>query len=127
MATRSASTGRLLVVSQASDASTLAALLREAGHAVSVAPGEAEALAAIATRAPDLLLIDSRELDCAGIGLVASLAQRDEDVSLPVLVLGLGHDAQALRLRAFGAGAADVMAMPIDEDELLARIRVHLH
>lgn len=126
MPQRSASTGRILIVSLAGDAGALAGLLREAGHAVSVANNEAEALAAVATRAPDLLLLDTRELACAGIGLIAALAQRDDEVFLPVLALGLGRDAQALRLRAFGAGATDVMASPIDEDELLARIRVQL-
>ena len=122
----SASSGRILVVSLAGDAVALTALLREAGHAVNVAEGAAAALAAVATRAPDLLLLDVRPPDCACIDLIDRLSQRDDEVHLPVLVLGIGKDAQALRLRAFGAGAADVLAMPIDDDELLARIRVHL-
>ena len=122
----SASTGRILIVTLAGAAGALPALLREAGHVVSVAQGADAAIAAIDTRAPDLLLLELQQPDCAGIDLIAALSRRDEDALLPMLVLGIGRDVQALRLRAFGAGATDVVALPVDEDELLARIRVHL-
>lgn len=122
----STSTGRLLVVTRAGDDAPLPALLREAGHTVTVAAGCADALPLAATRAPDMLLLVAPGQDPALFELLAGLPERSGDPAIPVLVLGEGED-RTLRLRAFGAGASDYLAMPFDDDELLARIRVHLH
>lgn len=128
MTDTSASTGRILIVTQdAEEAPALAALLREAGHTVHGAQGVDEALIAVATRAPDLVLLDTHAHEVAGIDLLAALSQGSGEVMLPVLVLGGGEDLPRQRLRAFGAGAADFLAVPFDAEELLARLRVHLH
>ena len=123
----SASTGRILIVSLEGEAPALTALLREAGHTVHPAQGVEAALIAVATRAPDLVLLDTTAQEAAGIELLAALAQDRGHTQLPVLVLGGGEEIPRQRLRAFGAGAADFLALPFDEEELLARLRVHLH
>ena len=122
----SSSTGRILIVTLGGDAAALSGLLREAGHAVHVARDAEEAQVAVATRAPDLVILDIVEQEAAGIELLTALSQIGEQALLPVLVLGTGEDVPRLRLRAFGAGAADFLTLPCDEEELLARLRVHL-
>ncbi len=122
----SASTGRILIVTLAGEATSLAALLREAGHVIATVPGGAEALAAAATRAPDLVVLNGLRDAEADVALIAALSRRSEDPSMPVLVLA-AEDNRRLRLRAFGAGATDCLSIPFDDDELLARVRVHLH
>jgi len=122
----SSSTGRILIVALDGEAAALSGLLREAGHAVHVARGGEEARIAVATRAPDLVILDTSGQEAAAIELLAALSQIREDALLPVLVLGAGEDIPRLRLRAFGAGAADFIPLPCDEEELLARLRVQL-
>lgn len=122
----SASTGRILIVVLDGEAAALSALLREAGHAIHVAQSIEEAQVAVATRAPDLVILETRMRVADGIDLLAALSQHRDDTLLPMVVLGSGENIPCQRLRAFGAGAADFLACPCDGEELLARLRVHL-
>jgi len=123
---RSASTGRILVISLHGETPALAALLREAGHALVTVQDPDAALAAIANHAPDLAVMDGLRDADAEFDLIGALAQGDDEPRLPVVIL-LAEDSSRQRLRAFGAGAADCLTLPCDGDELLARVRVHLH
>ncbi len=123
---RSASSGRILVVTTADEPSSVTALLREAGHAVVSARGDEDALEALATRAPDLVLLEARRLNDGVFDLITAMAGREDEPKLPLLVLADGSDRKQ-RLRAFGAGAADFVSIPVDDSELLARVRVQLH
>lgn len=122
----SASTGRILIVTTTDAASSVSALLREAGHVLIGAKDRDEAQDAAATRAPDLVLLEADTLDEESFELIAALAGRGDEPQLPLLVLSDGSDPRQ-HLRAFGAGAIDFIPTPCDQDELLARVRVQLH
>lgn len=120
-----ARTGRVLVVTAQASDSPACALLAAHGHAVLRAADAAQALALAQGQAPDLILLD---LPIAGTTAVELLHALQADRSLqavPIIVLTATPDQTRL-LRAFDAGAVDYIGLPCSEDELLARVHVHL-
>jgi len=93
------------------------------GYAVSLAGDGAEALAAIASTAPDALVIDVMmpRLD----GIEATRALRAAGNDLPILVL-TARDSVGDRVDGLDAGADDYLTKPFALEELLARLRALL-
>jgi two-component system response regulator MprA len=93
------------------------------GYLVSLAGDGAEALAAIAAIAPDVVIMDVMmpRLD----GLEATRALRTAGHDLPILVL-TARDAVGDRVEGLDAGADDYLTKPFALQELLARLRALL-
>ncbi|HVH25104.1 MAG TPA: sigma-54 dependent transcriptional regulator [Vicinamibacterales bacterium] len=102
------------------DKDSLRAMLRHAleaqGHAVLEARDQPEALAALQSVRPAMVLSDLRLPDGDGLGVLR--AAKDLDAELPVVVMtafGNVQDAVA----AMKEGALDFLAKPVDPDHLL--------
>ena len=94
----------------------LSSLLAQAGHdAHHVSSGE-EGLAAIASRAIDLVISDVRMPGMDGMELLADVKRRAPD--LPVILL-TAHGTVPLAVEAMKAGAAEFLLKPFDRDEVL--------
>ena len=93
------------------------------GYAVSLASDGAEALATIAGRAPDALVIDVMMPRLDGIETTRALRTAGND--LPILVL-TARDSVGDRVEGLDAGADDYLTKPFALDELLARLRALL-
>ncbi|HSV38374.1 MAG TPA: response regulator transcription factor [Nocardioidaceae bacterium] len=93
------------------------------GYTVSLAGDGAEALASIASAAPDALVIDVMmpRLD----GIEATRALRAAGNDLPILVL-TARDSVGDRVEGLDAGADDYLTKPFALEELLARLRALL-
>ncbi len=74
---------------------------------------------------PDLVILDSRLPDMAGIDVLKALRAEAATRDLPVIVTHEAADA-GTRQAALSCGADDVMAKPVDEVQLLARMRALL-
>ncbi len=72
---------------------------------------------------PDVLLLDVNLPRVSGIDVCRALRLSERWELLPILIVTTQTDA-ATRLRAFRAGASDVIAKPVLPEELLARVRV---
>jgi two-component system KDP operon response regulator KdpE len=97
-------------------------ILRSAGYAVEAAETKAEAMAAVASRPPDALVLDLVLPDGSGVDLVEEIRRWSQ---LPVLVLSAVGDERE-KVRALDAGADDYVTKPFGTDELLARLRALL-
>jgi two-component system KDP operon response regulator KdpE len=97
-------------------------ILRSAGYAVEAAETMAEALAALASRPPDALVLDLVLPDGSGVELCEQIRGWS---SLPILVLSAVGDERE-KVRALDAGADDYVTKPFGSDELLARLRALL-
>ncbi|MDQ3854994.1 MAG: response regulator transcription factor [Chloroflexota bacterium] len=89
---------------------------------VETAESGAQALAALARRRPDLILLDLGLPDTDGFDVIRQVRERD---NTPIIVLsawGAEHD----KVRALDLGADDYLTKPFGVDELLARVRVAL-
>ena len=93
------------------------------GYDVALATDGAEALAGIASTAPDVVIMDVMmpRLD----GIEATRALRTAGNDLPILVL-TARDAVGDRVEGLDAGADDYLTKPFALQELLARLRALL-
>ena len=98
----------------------LAQLLSGAGFAVREARNGKSALAAVAERRPDLVLLDVMMPGMDGFKVCESLLASDRD--LPVLFL-TAKDSESDQVRGLEVGADDFLSKTVGEEVLLARIR----
>src|SRR6478735_11560472 len=93
------------------------------GYTVALAADGAEALAAIAATAPDVVVMDVMVPRLAGLEATRALRAAGHD--LPILVL-TARDAVGDRVEGLDAGADDYLTKPFALQELLARLRALL-
>ena len=97
-------------------------ILRGAGYAVEAAETKADALAALAARPPDALVLDLVLPDGQGVDVCREVRTWSR---LPIVVLSAVGDERE-KVRALDAGADDYITKPFGTDELLARLRAVL-
>ena len=90
------------------------------------APSAGDALRLCGYNQPDLMLLDLRLPDAAGIEVLREIRSADGatgrfDPELPVIVLS-GRGSEADRVRGFAAGADDYVVKPFHYPELAARV-----
>ena len=112
---------RVLVVDDLEDARwVLSNLMRQAGFvALSAGSGE-EALSAVRTQAPDLVLLDIGLPDMDGFEVLAKIKEGHK--TLPVIMVtanGKTHDA----VRAVRAGAWDYLTKPFKNEDVVRTVR----
>ena len=116
--------GRLLVVEDDPQVrAMLTRALRYEGFEVAAAADGAEAMAALRSSRPDLLLLDLLLPDADGVELCGRL--RDEGDIVPILML-TARDTVSDRVAGFEAGADDYLVKPFSTAELVARVRALL-
>ena len=115
---------RLLVVDdEAMILELLSGTLRFAGFEVVSAASGAEALRAVASSPPDLVLLDVMLPDGDGFEVAGRIRSAGPDV--PVIFL-TARDAVADRVTGFHIGADDYVTKPFSLEEVLGRVRAVL-
>jgi diguanylate cyclase (GGDEF)-like protein/PAS domain S-box-containing protein len=112
----------LIVDDAAQDRKLLDALLRPEGYLTRSAASGAEALAAIADDAPDLILLDLMMPGMDGLQVASILKANPATVSIPIIILTVNVDRQA-RLAGLNSGAEDFLTKPFDRAELWLKVR----
>jgi len=74
---------------------------------------------------PDLILLDWQLPGVSGLEVCRSIRERFDDSALPILMLTI-RGARADFIQGLAAGANDYLAKPVDELELMARVRTFL-
>jgi two-component system KDP operon response regulator KdpE len=97
-------------------------ILRSAGYVVEAAETKQQALALLAARPPDAVVLDLVLPDGSGVEICEELRRWSR---LPILVLSAVGDERE-KVRALDAGADDYVTKPFGTDELLARLRALL-
>ncbi|MGV8943765.1 hybrid sensor histidine kinase/response regulator [Thermomonas sp.] len=119
-------TGTILVVDdQAANVRVVSTLLGRKGYTVVPAHSGPEALDAVATHAPDLILLDMMMPGMDGFELLAALREIPGLHKVPVVFLTAAQDRDLL-LRAFDGGAVDYVTKPFMPEELVARVDAHV-
>jgi two-component system response regulator MprA len=93
------------------------------GYDVELAGGGLDALGAVASRRPDVMVLDVLMPDLDGLEVCRRL--RGGGDRIPILML-TARDAVADRVEGLDAGADDYLVKPFDLDELIARLRALL-
>ncbi len=100
----------------------LGIILRSAGYTVETAETKEAALATVALRPPDALLLDLVLPDGTGVEVCTEVRRWSP---LPIVVVSAVGDERE-KVRALDAGADDYVTKPFGSDELLARLRAVL-
>ena len=115
--------GKILVVDDTPlNVKLLADLLVAKGYQVITAASGAEALAKLASDAPDLVLLDVMMPGMSGYEVCAAIRADPAHAMLPV-VLVTALDPARERAKGLEAGADDFLSKPVAKAELLARVK----
>ena len=110
---------RILLVDDSADIRhLLSTILKDEGHTVAVASDGVQALEAIKTEAPDLMILDIMMPRMDGYGVLKELrdAGLKEDVKILVLT---AKAAESDWVRGYKLGADDYLTKPFGADELV--------
>jgi PAS domain S-box-containing protein len=116
----------ILVVDDESESRTLlTAILTAEGYQVRTADGGELALASIAVKPPELILLDIRMPGMDGFEVCRLLKESEVTRQIPLMFLSARGELSE-RVEGFRLGAVDFVAKPFQREELLARVRTHL-
>ena len=115
----------LIVDDDAESRALLAAILSAEGYEARAADGGELALASIAVRQPELILLDMRMPGMDGLEVCRRLKQTANTRDIPVMFLSASGELQE-RVEGLRLGAVDFVTKPFQREELLARVRTHL-
>ena len=114
---------RILVVDDtAHNVKLLADVLVARGYAVSTASSGKEALEKVASDAPDLVLLDVVMPEMSGYEVCKTLRADPATARLPVVMV-TALDPSQERVKGIDASADDFLTKPINQPELIARVR----
>ena len=100
-------------------------LFRTSGHEVSMAADGIEALASIAEREPDLVILDHSMPRMSGLEVCRQLKANPFTARIPIMMLTAQSGVES-KVEGFSAGADDYIAKPFDPRELRARVQAML-
>src|SRR5437762_2844250 len=100
----------------------LADLLRAKGYAVATAKSGREALEQVDAEHPDLVLLDVVMPEMSGYDVCRKLRGNLATATLPIIMVTALDPAQE-RVKGIEAGADDFLSKPINQPELLARVK----
>jgi DNA-binding response OmpR family regulator len=101
-------------------------ILKKNGYDVRTAKSGMEALKALKSYKPDLILSDVRMPDMNGFDLVDNLKKIPKTSSTPIIFFSAIDDYDARKI-ARNLGAIDYLVKPFNEDEVSSVLSKHLH
>lgn len=111
---------RILIVDDERPIRRFLAIALGADHAIYEASTGAEALKAVASDRPDLMILDLGLPDMNGIEVTQRIREWS---SIPIIIVSV-QDHEEDKIAALDAGADDYLTKPFSAGELMARIRV---
>jgi light-regulated signal transduction histidine kinase (bacteriophytochrome) len=104
----------------------LISMLKKNGYHVRAASSGKLTLRAVLAKAPDLILLDIKMPDMDGYEVCHFLKAEEKSKDIPIIFIsGLGETTQ--RVQGFNVGCVDYITKPFEPEEVLARVKTHLH
>ena len=127
MSTNSINTNqRILIVDDTlKNIQVLGTILKNKGYEIDVAQCGQEALEAVHSSPPDLILLDVEMPELNGFETCLQIKEIPGSSDIPIIFVTIKEDMGNLK-RGFQVGGVDYVAKPFETDELLARVRTHL-
>jgi len=116
----------ILVVDDApTDLEVVSEFLHDAGFEVATAINGERALKQVQYCLPDLILLDVVMPEVDGFEICRRLKAKEETQDIPIIFITVLSD-EVDRLRGLTLGAVDYITKPFQQEEVLARVNVHL-
>ncbi|MBD1909368.1 response regulator [Leptolyngbya sp. FACHB-8] len=126
MSTDTAEQGVILIVDdKPANLSVLFEFLADAGFQILVAEDSDGAIETAKYAAPDLILLDILMPEIDGFETCRRLKQDGQTKEIPVIFLTALNETVD-KVRGLELGAVDYLTKPLQEEEVLARVRIHL-
>ena len=120
------SSGFVLIVDDTpTNISVLAQTLRQAGLAIRIANDGVSALEQVKREQPSLILLDVQMPIMDGFETCRRLKADSSTKDIPIIFMTALSDKTS-RIKGLSLGAVDYIAKPFEQDEVLARVKVHL-
>ena len=119
-------TGFILIVDDnPTNLSVLSAALASAGFRFRVAVGGESAIALIERHQPELILLDVQMPGIDGFETCRALKANPVTQNIPIIFTTALADTES-KMKGFALGAVDYIPKPFEQEEVIARVRVHL-
>lgn len=116
-------TGRVLIVDDlAANVRLLSGILKIAGFEVATASSGAQALEMLPETAPDVVLLDIMMPEMDGFEVCRRIRSTEATATLPVVLVTALQETED-KVRGIEAGADDFLTKPVEEVEVVARVR----
>jgi len=115
----------LIVDDNPQNLKVLGEMLSTQGYRLIAAQNGTKALNLLEKKKPDLILLDIMMPDIDGITVCRRLKQQEATQHIPVIFITALIETKT-KLEAFAAGGVDYITKPFMEEEVLARVNVHL-
>ncbi len=112
----------LIVDDSPSNIFFLEGFLKAEGYDVSTAKDGFECLDYLKTNKPDMILLDIMMPEMDGLEVLEKIVNNEETCNIPVVMVTARTDSEDLE-KALSIGAIEYIKKPIDEIELLARVK----
>lgn len=119
----------LVIDDTAANLKLVSGFLRKAGYDVRVARNGKFALNFLEKASPDLILLDVMMPEMDGFETCRRLKASSKAQDIPVIFMTAVNDSSdtSYKVKGLALGAVDYISKPIQLDEVLARIKTHLH
>jgi PAS domain S-box-containing protein len=115
----------LIVDDESANLQLLSELLGREGYQVRPTDSPQVAIDSALARPPKLILLDVRMPEMDGFEVCRLLKQDERTREIPIIFISALQDVED-KVRGFEAGGVDFISKPIQEEEVLARVRTHL-
>lgn len=101
-------------------------ILKEEGYNIRPANSGELALASIEVKKPDIILLDVLLPGIGGFEVARRLRDNSKTKDIPIIFLTVLNDTSDME-RGFKSGGSDFISKPFDKNEVVLRIRNHIH
>ena len=114
----------LLVDDNPNNLSVLSQTLKAAGYKIRIAVDGEDALSQVARARPELILLDVQMPKIDGFEACRRLQANPETESIPIIFMTALSDT-GNKVKGLSLGAVDYITKPFEQEEVLARVKVH--
>ncbi len=116
----------LLIDDNKSNRTPIVAVLEQAGYKIVLGDCAEEAMKLLRTIIPDIILLDVMMSGMNGFSFCRKLKKDPKYQDIPVIFI-TSLSQQTDIVKGFDAGGQDYIVKPFNQQELLARVRTHIH